>query len=400
MVCHIGGIAEAVPVEGALVFVPGAGVGQAGEAGAAFFRDDPAGRAEHGREEGPEGLVVPVILEREGDLCAADDGLGRVSVLADFRLGGIQEGLGVDDGLQSAAALDIDLVAGEARLRPGLVTGQIVGVLRELLLVFDIGRLVEEIGLAVDEHEGRVLADAVVLGVEVEPDAVAVEEIGAVAAVIGQAAELEEVDAAAVAGRGFHLEVEARETLGEVGERVGIFLGDGQVALGELSGEVEGEGVAAAVDDTAVGDGRALVGDVGVGPGLGEVDGLGELIDADVLDHVAVGVGRDGDGVQGCGEVHVLQDRVLAVVEVLEGGQERQDAAAGRQAELVVADGAEGDAFGGKAGQAVRHLHPDPGQGDLGRMDVEHLVGGDQVFSEVFIHGDAGNAGEKGSREG
>ena len=400
MVRYVGGVAEAVAVEAALVLILGAGVRQPGEACADSVGNDPAGRAEHRREEGPEGLVISVVLERKADLRAADDGLGRVSVLADFGLGGIQQGLGVDDGLESAAALDQKVCAGETGRRGALMAGEIAGVLREFLLVVDIGRLVEEIGLAVDEQEARVLADAVVLGVEVEPDAVAVEEIGAVRGAVGQAAELEEIDAAAVAGRGLDFEVEARETLGEVRERVGILLGDGQIALGELAGEIEAEGIPAAVDDTAVGDGLALVGDGGVGADLGEVDGLGKFIDAHVLDEVAVRLGRDGNGVERRCEMHVPKDGVLAEIKILEGGKERQHAASCRQSETVVADGAEGDAFGRQAGQAVRHLHPDARQGNLGGVDVEHLVGGDQVFSEILIYGDAGCTGEKGSRKG
>ena len=164
MVRYVGGVAEAVAVEAALVLILGAGVRQSGEARADSVGNDPAGRAEHRREEGPEGLVIPVVLERKADLRAADDGLGRVSVLADFGLGGIQQGLGVDDGLESAAALDQKVCAGETGRRGALMTGEIAGVLREFLLVVDIGRLVEEIGLAVDEQEARVLADAFILG--------------------------------------------------------------------------------------------------------------------------------------------------------------------------------------------------------------------------------------------
>ena len=122
----------------------------------------------------------------------------------------------------------------------------------------------------------------------------------------------------------------------------------------------------------------------------GEVHRLSELVDVDVLDDVLfLGVGH-AEGVPGSGEAEITQGRVAPEVERIGDRDERKGAAARGEPELGIADGADGHAGVGIAGEAVQHLHADLGQRELERIDVIKMRQRDEVGTEGVVPGHAG----------
>ena len=256
-------------------------------------------------------------------------------------------------------------------------------ILRRRGLVVRQGVEVLEGNRAEIEDEGRVLAGPLVFRVEPE-DGVVVGTQHRIA-VQPEDVHLEHVDAAAFACGGVGLHIDAGE-LRHVGVEVRqVMLGDVQVLLAEGFREVEFQGVPAVGHGDALGDGLWAMRHLRAGEVLLVVERLGQRIDADVLQDVALRLVRDGGGVERRAEGEALEDRVPAEVEGVQHRDERQGASPAVEAEGVVADGSDRDPLGRVAREAVDLAHPDVFEVEFRGVYVVLLVGGDEIAADLLV---------------
>ena len=114
-----------------------------------------------------------------------------------------------------------------------------------------------------------------------------------------------------------------------------------------------------------------------------------EGIDVDVLQDVGLGRVFARHGIIRCREMEALEGRVLAEIEGVHDRDEGEGGAARGQAELCVADGADGEPVGTVAGQAVRAGHFDIVEVEFGGVEIVFLVGGDVVFAKLVVDAEA-----------
>ena len=399
MVGDVRRVAEQGTVHVALVLAAGAGVRQAHVGGGVVIVDEPAGRRE---PVGPEAHVLIILRELEGEDegSLVDDGVLGISARQDDSLFDLMlQAEGGNDGFESAAAFDPDLIICVAGPLAGLLARVVQGVLREGAGIgAEQGIQVVEVGAAVPEDDRGVFADAAEFGRVAEGGEVARD-----VSVVGVVAHLhvEHVDAPAVLVRDIGLQVDARE-LGEVGLHVlQVVLRDMEVFLSEFFGEVEGQGVQSVVDRGALGDALRSVRDGEVDVVVhGRIHRLLQFIHVHALENVGLCGVEHAGGVASDAEVETPEDGILAHVQLVdEQGDERDGAGARGQAVFRLADGADRDAGVGIAGQVVGHLHGDVLDGDVHGVEGVGLHGGDEVAAEGAVGLYAGIAADEGCRQ-
>ena len=246
--------------------------------------------------------------------------------------------------------------------------------------------------------QDRILAHAVEFGGIVQRGIVSHHE--ALVLVVGHL-DLEQVEAAAFAVRLVGLHVDARE-LGQIGLDILDVVGrELQEALAERFGEVERQGVRAVEDRNALGDALRAVDDGFVAiVVLGRVERVRQLIDIHLLQDVLLRRVDRRDRIPLHREMETLEFGILAQVEIADDyGDEREGAGAPGQAILRFADGTDGDAVVGIAGQVVGHLLGDAFEGELDRMERIRLRDGHETATEGGVRLHAGKAAECSCRQ-
>ena len=409
VVGDVRGIAEVRPVQVALVLGVGAGIGQAGEGDGPFLlvRDHADGRTEYGGEEIHVKEVVGLLVgEQERGL--VDDGLGRVAAAREDGVLHLLHQRGHrEDGLQTAAALDVHIV----RRGPfgGLVGGVVEGVLVEEFVVLQVIALVVEGGLARNEQEGGVLALAAIGGTDRQGGDVVVPVIVIVAH--RKDGQVEQVDASADPFGDVALDVDTGNLLdvlgvpvdggvhGPVHEDGADTLEDVDVLLSVFGAEFETQGIPAVIDGHAAGDDLRSVGNgpVGAGPLAGER--VGEGVHVQVLEDALVAGGGDGDGIGLEMDFETDEFGIGSEVDGVQGRDEGECARAGGQPEGLLPDGADGDARIREARQVVGPAEADVLDGDFNGVGIVEEAQVDEVPADFAAGLHAGRRGERKQQE-